>query len=213
MRKAAKKMVKSAARPTVRLVPIKGCLYTQKEIQKVIGPSLLALAEKHRVELRQITAKQVYADIEGDPSHPLWQFINRDRKRAMREWVLQQIQHLMSCVRIERADIPQFKPQALFVSLKDTSVAGTGGTGRASVVSTDAEDEEHRDLAKRIADGPVERIRQACESLASWCARSAVPTQYSELTENVRVALAAFDASNERSAVDKRPRRRDSAAE
>lgn len=191
MKKPSKKTVRKA-RPSVRLVPVKGCIYTQRDVERVIGPALIVLAEKHRVDVPQLTAKQVYADIEGDRGHPLWKYIDLDPKRAVRSYVLKQIGHMMRCVRVEYAHIPQLKPSALFVSMADTSLRGDGGTGRASVVTLDAHDKTG--IAKRIADGQVLRLRQAWRPLHDWSVRSRLPRAYAQLVNDVGAALAAFDA-------------------
>lgn len=176
--------------PPIRLVAAPGSRYSQTDVETIIGPELLALSAKFKVDARQITARQVYAELKTKPAHPLWGLLNTDPARAMDEWVLTQIHHMIRSVRIERVDIPEFTPIPLFESLEDTSARGDGGTGRASVVTLDAKDKSG--MQARIAFEKVRRIRHAVDALAAFCS-PALPSRFVDLSHALRQALFEFD--------------------
>src|SRR5580700_8493579 len=151
------------------LRPVVGGRYSQKDVDD-IGPCLIEIAERHAMDIPQLTTKLVYDAIAKNRKHKLWKYLNVDPSKAMRSWVISQLDSMMSSVRVVYADIPNVKPQALFMSVSDTSRAGDGGTGRAKVSSIHARDESG--ISERIASEMLARTRQNIERLVALNASS-----------------------------------------
>ena len=168
----------------------RGCRYTQQEID-IIAPALKALALSLKVDLPQFTPRQLKDALEKDPTNVLWNYIDTTPEKAMDAWVRTQISHLISSVRWERVDIPGLEAQEMYISVKDTSIDGRGGTGRARVSAPDAYDK--RGIATRIAEEKVIRVRWAMRKLHGWVMSANVPERFRDLARRLEDALTEFD--------------------
>jgi hypothetical protein len=178
---------------TLRIVKAPGSRYTQADVEHLIGPELLKVAAKYKAYYRQLTPRQVYVELQNDQTNPLWSRMNTDPGDAMEAFILRQIGDMMRACRIEIVNIPEFKPTPLFESLHDTSALGQGGTGRASVVATDAFD--RHGIAERVASNKIEKLRTALSFLKSWVTASPIlPQRYRDLVYAVELALLDFES-------------------
>ena len=168
----------------------RGCRYTQEDID-IIGPALKAIGLSLKVDLPQLTTKQVKDALLKDKGNVLWKFIDTDPDKAMDAWIRTQVSHLVSSVRYVRADIPDLEPQATWETVKDTSLNGMGGTGRARVWAPDAYDK--RGIATRIAEEKVTRVKWAVRKLHNWVMSANVPERFRDLARRLEDALTEFD--------------------
>jgi hypothetical protein len=175
------------------LRPVVGGRYSQKDID-AIGPVLIEIADRHAVDIPQLTTKQVYDEVSKNKRHILWKYLNVDPSKAMRSWIMSQLDSLMSSVRVVYADLPSVKPQALFMSVSDTSRAGDGGTGRAKVSSIHARDESG--ISERIASGMVNRLRQEVSRLEALSAGTHLPPHYRLLLSEALASLDKFERAD-----------------
>jgi hypothetical protein len=168
----------------------RGSRYTQEDID-IIGPALRALALSLKADLPQLTTKQVKDALLKDRENVLWGYIDTDPDKAMDTWIRTQVSHLISSVRYVRADIPDLEPQPTYETVKDSSLGGEGGTGRARVSAPDAYDK--RGIATRIAAEKVLRVRWAVRKLHGWVMSANVPERFRDLARRLEDALTEFD--------------------
>lgn len=172
--------------------PARGCRYTQREID-IIGPELIKLARKLKVDLPQLSTREVKDALSKDLANPLWEFIDSDPDKAMDAWIRSQLSHMISSVRYEYVDIPTIEPQVLFQTLSDTSLKGDGGTGRARILAPDAFDKVG--ITNRIGMDLVKRISHPIKRLRDWVNAphgSPLPRKYLELVGDLDKAMVMF---------------------
>lgn len=174
--------------------PADGCRLSQKTVD-IIGPELLRFAQAFKVDIAQLTTKQVHDALLKDKRNPLWAHINIDPKKAMYEWVHEQVRQIIKNVRYEVVSFPDVRPQMLIEHMQDTSLRGDGGTGPARanaqvVHSLPA-------MEARAADGKINNVRWAVRNLKDWTTISKCPKYYSELADSLQEALERFDSVND----------------
>jgi hypothetical protein len=173
--------------------PARGCMFSYEDVVHVIAPELQRIAVELGVDRRQLTVRQAVGLLLKDRSSPLWRFINEDAEKAMSAWLYKQVGDIVRSVRYVRIDIPNLKPQVLYVYIDKFGPRGDGDPGRVRVDVRDVYDKP--DTAKLIADGKVRAVRAAHNALYSWAASSATPHIYRVLADKITDALDEFDAA------------------
>lgn len=119
-----------------RFVKASGAPFSDEDIP-LIGAELLKIAEANRIDdIRLLDKRIVFAALEADPNHPLWQFYDRDVKSAARKHWIEWTHKLIMSVRVEYA-IGKFT-RPLPITLSADLPRAKHGTTRKRVLTQDA---------------------------------------------------------------------------
>lgn len=184
-----KKLTKSSVQKTAAYKFERGhsSRLSQKDVE-AIGPALVEIAERHVVDLPMLDPRIVLEEIERDPEHIIWQHLDRDPKKAMREWLLEQLRLIIQGVRVVRADVPQIRARLTSYCPRDADLKGSkSGQYLTMPASTNAA------FAERAANARVGEIRQAVKRLQEWGQFASLPSRYGDLVASCAHALEDFD--------------------
>src|SRR4030095_6896700 len=168
---------------------------TEEDARDIVGPALLALAEKHKgADVRSLSKRLVYNEVKAaGKTHPLWAFIfHCSEKQAAEAYFLERCHTIIKSVEIIKVTIGTLHRERAFVPASEVlQRSPSGGYLRkpAHVLREDAlrKDPEYQS----VLGGAMRRFIVAFEWLEDWTSKR---QQTPETTEVIATGGRGVDA-------------------
>lgn len=177
---------------------------TEEEARDVVGPSLLEIAEKHKVgDIRALSKQLVYDEVkEAGESHALYSHIfHVSVKQAAEAYFLQRCYVLIKSIVIVPLTLKKSHRERAFVPASEVlQHANGGGYARkpAHVLRDDALRSDPEYMS--VLGGGIRRFITSFVWVENWCSKREQSPEVAELIASVRGAIDAYKVSIKRDA-------------